>query len=460
MIRKLAVLASGALISACGPARNSMPTAAPAVVPTPGVVTLPVTSVSAPAPVSTDARVARVAEMLSTMARLRSLPATGSVEGKTIDRATMIAQLKKHVREEIPADALRGQGEFLRAFGLIPKDFDFEQGIYGLVESQLAGYYDPDDKAMFLMSDLSRQEADATLAHELVHALQDQHYDLGPRLKYRVDANDSQSALQSLAEGDATSAMLDYMLDSDGKDALSVPDFVLDLQISASMAVSPDLARFPQILRNSLVSPYLDGVRFVHALRRRGGWAAVDAVWKNPPETTEQLLHLEKLDRRERPETVPVPTAAALGTDWQTSYFDIYGEQGLRVALEDWLPKKVAASAAQGWAGDHAMVAVRHTPSGDEQVGAWRIRFDPGEPPQKRSAEALEAFVAIARAWDAKAATLGPICKSLPDGTPVALLTRDRDVVLVGGAGLKHLTGQNTACSHAIRWGTAILSSP
>ena len=105
------------------------------------------------------------------------------------------------------------------------------------------------------------------------------------------------------------------------------------------------------------------------------------------------------------------------------------------------------------------MVAVRHTSTGDEAVAAWRIRFDPGEPPLARSAEAVEAFVAIVEAWAPAAATSGPFCKLLPDGSPVAVLTRDRDVVLVGGAGLARAASGNDRCVHAVRWGSAILSS-
>jgi hypothetical protein len=402
----------------------------------------------------------QVNEMLLRMARLRSLPATGSVSGRVIDRATMIAQLKKHVQEEIPPEALRGQGEFLRAFGFIPKNYDFERGLYGLIESQLAGYYDPDAKAMFLMNDLPPKEADATLAHELVHALQDQHYDLGPKMKYRADVNDEQSALQSLAEGDATSAMLDYVLVPEGKTALDVPDLALELQISGAMALSPEVAQVPRILKSSLVSPYIDGVKFVGELRRRGGWPAVDRAWNNLPVTTEQLLHVDKFDRREPAESVPVPGAGLLGADWRATYWDVYGEQGLRVALEEWLPKRLAAAAAQGWAGDHAMVAVRHATGRDEVAAAWRIRFDPGAPPQGRSAEALEAFRAIVSQWDPTAATSGRACTLLPDGTPIAARTRDRDVVLTAGAGLMALQPGKSACDAAIGWANDILASP
>lgn len=412
----------------------------------------------APAPHAESAADKQVNEMLALVARTRSLPAAGSVKGRVIDRPTMIAQLKKHVQEEIPPAVLRGQGEFLRAFGFIPKTYDFESGLYGLIESQLAGYYDPAAKTMFLMDDLPPKEADATLAHELVHALQDQHYDIGPKMKYRADANDAQSALQSLAEGDATSAMIDYVLASEGKTALDVPDFALELQISGAMALSTDLARVPNILKNSLVSPYVDGVKFVNELRRRGGWAAVDAAWKQLPESTEQLLHFEKFVAREPPGTVPAPSAASLGPDWKTSYGDVYGEQGLRVALEEWMPKKAAAAAARGWAADHAVVAERHTHGQVNVVAAWRIRFDPGAPPLGSSAEALEAFRAIVSSWDPKAATSTRACKLLPDGTPIVVVVRDRDVVLAAGPGLAAVRPSAGPCEAAFGWAADILA--
>jgi hypothetical protein len=446
----LALAASGA----CTPGTPRAPAPGPQQ-PSPAIATPP------PAPPGpTDAAAAKVNAVLGIMSGIRSLPSRGAVRSATIDRATMIAQLKKNVREEIPPEALRGQADFLRALGLIPADFDFEQGLYSLLESQLAGYYDPDDKAMFLMSDLPPAEADATLAHELVHALQDQHYDLAPRMKYRPDANDAQSAMQSLAEGDATSAMLDYLLVKQDSDALSIPDLALELQISASLAVSAELAHFPAILRRSLVAPYVDGVKFVHALRRRGGWSAVDEAWRNLPTTTEQVLHTDKFDAREQPEQVAVPSLEGLGPGWTVAYFDIYGEQGLRLALEEWLPRRVAARAAEGWAGDHAMVALRHNGGSPLLAAAWRIRFDAGAPPLARAHDASEAFRALAEAFDDKSATSSEACKVLPDGTPVAVVIRDRDVVLVGGNGLARKSAPKSACDTARRWGASILSKP
>ena len=92
---------------------------------------------------------------------------------------------------------------------------------------------------MYLASDLVDRAADATLAHELVHALQDQYYDLGSRLVYRAGANDEQSAFQALAEGDATSAMMDFMFAESGRRAIDVADDVFAAEVESSMSGSP-----------------------------------------------------------------------------------------------------------------------------------------------------------------------------------------------------------------------------
>lgn len=103
----------------------------------------------------------------------------------------------------------------LFALGVVPASFDYEE--LARVDGLAAGwFYDPKQKAMFLARDLPPAERSATLAHELVHALQDQHYDLEKRLKFREDSGDEQSAIHALAEGDATSAMLDHVLATRG----------------------------------------------------------------------------------------------------------------------------------------------------------------------------------------------------------------------------------------------------
>ncbi len=384
---------------------------------------------------------------------MRRLPALQAVHGRVIDRPTMLRQVRRQVREQVPIEAIRGESAFLTAFGLIPASFDYEAGVYRLIESQLAGYYDPDQKTMFLMGDLAPDEAEVTLAHELVHALQDQHYDLGPRLAYRKDANDAQAAIHALAEGDATSLMIDYSLARSGVSATRIPDRRLRLEIVAGMAMSPDMSAFPRVLRDSLLAPYVDGVLFVHALRRRGGWAAVDRAWRHPPTTTEQVLHVDKFDAHEPAMDVAVPRAPLQGA-WQVRHTEVYGEQGLRIAMEEWMPRPVAVDAAAGWGGDRAAVFTQR--DSGITVAGWSIRFDTGS--QRPDSEAVDAFEAIASAWGKPPSRT--LCHTV-GAQRLAAARIGRDLALV--AAPTSLVGEKPRlawpCSRLSRWAATVAGS-
>jgi hypothetical protein len=429
----------------------------------------------------------RVAEFLARVAVVRHLEARAVVEARELDRTALIESVKQHVAREIPPDVIRNQGELLVGFGLVPPDYDYEEGAFRLLEAQLAGFYEPHDKKMYLAADLPDRAADATLAHELVHALQDQHFDLGTRLAYTPEANDRESALQALAEGDATSAMMDLLVKDAKKRAIDVPDDLFVAEVEGSMTGSPEVASVPRVLRSSLVAPYVDGVLFVHALRRRGiarasatgagddgGWSAVDDAWRHPPVSTEQLLHLAKYDAHELPEEIAVP--AAPGAGWATTYDDVFGEEGLRIALEEWMPKKSAAMVAQGWGGDRAAlfraevgskgagspVAGPTAPvgqaTGTPLAAAWHIRFDPGA--KDSDGEAREAFKALAEALHAAPGASATACVERNTLGPLSVVRSGRDVVIVAGPYKRfgNRVASDSVCAKSLRWAADILS--
>jgi hypothetical protein len=205
-----------------------------------------------------------VARALDVVSRLRELPAKGPVRGKTIERAAMVAHVKEQIRTEIPPDVVRAQTELLFGLGVVDARFDYEASVLALLTSQLAGFYEPKDKTMYLAADLRGLERGATLSHELVHALQDQHYDLGKHVKYRDDASDEQSATHALAEGDATSAMIDQLLAARGMRAIDVSDELISMEARGAIEMDAASADVPSIIKRSLVSPYVDGVVFLH----------------------------------------------------------------------------------------------------------------------------------------------------------------------------------------------------
>ncbi|MET0593187.1 MAG: hypothetical protein ABW133_10835 [Polyangiaceae bacterium] len=418
----------------------------------------------------------KIADFLVRVSEGRRLAARSPVAGRELDRSALIASVRAHVAREVPTDVIRFQGELLAGLGLIPVDFDYEAGTYRLLESQIAGFYEYRDKTMYLASDLDEAAAVQTLAHELVHALQDQHYDLGARLSYEQEGNDRESASQALAEGDATSAMIDFVAPG-GHHAYEAPDelFKNDIQASMTGAVLNDS---PGILRESLLAPYVDGLLFVHALRRRSaahgdpsGWTEVDRAWKSPPETTEQLLHLDKYDSHEPAEKVPAIAAPSEGA-WSVLYEDVFGEQGLRISAQQWMPKPLAASVAEGWGGDRLALfrrggSVAHrgesgaTPAAsvpESYAVAWHIRFDAGR--SDPDFEARQAFKALSDSLHAKrGGNANTFCVERGALGPLAVARVGRDIAVTAGpyerAGKS--VKPSSVCPQTSRWAAEIL---
>jgi hypothetical protein len=393
--------------------------------------------------------------MLRRVEKARGLESKKPVPGVMLDRRALIARVKAHVTRELPPEAIRDEGLALQLFGFVPTKFDYEAAEYALLQDQLAGYYEPADGTMYMAADLGDEEAEATLAHELVHALQDQRWNLEERSKYRPGDGDHSEVVSALAEGDATSAMFDVMIaraaPSGGKTAVDIPDEVFAEQIRGGMDSGPG-ANAPHVMRTSLAAPYIYGTLFVHALRRHGGWDAVNRAWDDPPTTTEQILHMDKWLAHEKAMPVAAPTFAALGAGWKVADEDTEGELGARIAFEEWMEPKAAAETSAGWGGDRGVLVT----SGDKAAFAWKLRYDAGKANDDRAAH---AFATLFKALDK---TLGPpktasgnfACRERPDRGPIALARAGADVVFVLGPVATSASGWASAgdCALSKKW--------
>jgi hypothetical protein len=426
----------------------------------PGAASAASASTPSPAPAEEERRETRlVARMLHHVEVARRIEARKKVPGVLLERPALIARVKEHVARELPPEAIRNEGLALQLFGFVPTQFDYEAAEYQLLQDQLAGYYEPADGTMYMASDLGDEEAEATLAHELVHALQDQRWDLQTRSRYRPGDGDHNEAVSALAEGDATSAMFDVMIERTapgrGRSAVDLPDDVFVQQIREGMEHGPG-AGAPRVMRSSLAAPYIYGTLFVHALRRRGGWAAVDHAWDDAPVTSEQIMHPEKWLSHEPAMAVAAPPFASLGDGWKVADEDTEGELGARIAFEEWMGEKAAAEATSGWGGDRGVLVQ----NGDRAAFAWRLRYDPGKTKEDLS---RRAFTTLTRALDG---ALGPAqvrdgafaCRERADRGPIAVSRAGADLVFVMGparvAGSGWASGGD--CALARKWAREI----
>jgi hypothetical protein len=408
-----------------------------------------------------------VARALKYVSALRELAPLAPVKGRVISRDEMVAFVERDLDTQIPPAVIAASGEILFALGTVPASFDYRRGLLDVMRAELLGFYEPHEKTMFIGADLHGQELDSTLWHELVHALQDQHYGLGKLLDFADDAGDWQSAVHALAEGDATSAMIDAMFAPKGARAPDLPDSVMDLQSALSAGV---VGQVPAIIKRSVVAPYVDGLSFVNSLRRRGGWAAVDAAWQRLPTSTEQVLHLEKYESNEGSALLPALDAPTSELAHPT-YSDIYGEETLRVLFEEWMPAGAAHEAAAGWGGDR----VAAFSDGALTAVAWTIRYDTDAAAMRGlrafargalSAEdqvldqrgRLAEFVSGADAE--RASQSGQVCRERHTRGPFAVLRHGHDLAVTLGP-FRRNSGSAASegdCAGALKWARVLLT--
>lgn len=419
---------------------------------------------SEPAPSSKEAELQnKLAATLAYVSQIRNLSAKSAVNGRLISRAEIERFLSKELDEETPPDALAATRALLFGLGTVDATFDYRASILQLMTAQLLGFYDPKRKTFFVEGNLSGEEADVTLFHELVHALQDQHYDLSHLSEFHEDAGDRQSAVHGLAEGDATSAMLDAMLKPSGKTALDVPDSLFQAQ---SLLGGAAAAAAPPVLLRSLIAPYVDGLAFANELRRSGGFAAVDEAWREPPQSTEQLLHIEKYRAREAPLVVPLPPPPAHAPELALRFHDVMGEQTLRIFFEEWLPARTAAASAADWGGDR-LSAFADEARQRWAIG-WHLRFDTPAAAERafiafaRSAPLMERSPSVTAADSVEAATRhrDKLCRPRRAQGPFAVVRSGADL----GVTLGPLTTEPGAvvgdpdCRAALAWATRLVT--
>lgn len=397
------------------------------------------------------------------VAILRRLDPKREVPGVVLPRHDLVAKIREKAERELPPDVLVREGEVMQLFGFASPGFDYLAAMSQLLEGQLEGFYEPKSGTMYLAQDAQGEEARATLAHELVHALQDHHWNLEKHSTYQRGKSDEQLAFAALAEGDATSLMIDFMMDGRGQTALDLPPQLLEaLTRSMAESAAKGAVGVPHILSASLVAPYSDGLAFVNALRLAGGWARVDAAWARPPLTTEQVLHPEKWASGEPALAVPAPTAKALGARAATREDDDdYGELGVRILLAEWTGPEDAARLARGWGGDRSAVF-----RGQGTIAsALHVRVDDG---RDAPARASEVVAGLSRAWSRAVGVVQRIgkdaaCVDRPKLGPLLVKSRGRDWVLTVGPATMPAKGASGAwasaatCAEAAAWADEVL---
>jgi hypothetical protein len=265
-------------------------------------------------------------------------------------RDQLRSYIEQRLSEEMPPAELEGIRKTYVALGLVPDSLNIKALLLDLYQEQVAGYYDPSSDKFFLVKGTPVAMLRPVLAHELVHALQDQHVDLDSLIG-RARGNDRQSAAQAAIEGQATLVMFAYLAQQAAGRPIQ-PDEIPDVgaQLAPAMDAQnsqfPVFKRAPRIIRETMVFPYVGGAAFVQKLwianARKGFVAPLDSLL---PQSTEQVLHGDQKFVAAR----DTPTELRFASGANIAYENTLGELEMGVLLSEHLGTKAAAS---GWDGD------------------------------------------------------------------------------------------------------------
>ena len=271
---------------------------------------------------------ASVDEILKFASEDSQLPIRGTVKRELMSRAQLHEYLVKKIAEDRDTQRMKRSEAVLKKFGLIPADFELEKFLLALLEEQVAAFYEPKTKTIYLLDWVDPETQRPVLAHELTHALQDQNFDLEQWMKVRPDPpgkkdtddeppdpydlepDEQRAAREAVTEGQAMVVYMDYALAGSGRSVADSPELadLFKQQTAESSKDSPILDSAPLYLKESLIFSYTFGLDFEQKLLSAGGrQLAFDAAMRVPPLDTRQIMEPQAYLEREKlpPLTIP-----------------------------------------------------------------------------------------------------------------------------------------------------------
>jgi hypothetical protein len=352
--------------------------------------------------------VAATSDVLKETSTIRGLSILRPVRSGTQSRVQIERMLVSKLNQQVTNQEMHAIEQSLKKFGLVRSSFTYRSFIINLLTEQVAGYYDPAARRFHLADWLELEVQKPVMAHELTHALQDQHFNLRRFENWPRGDSDAELAAHALVEGDATLAMMYYLAKH--------PSIALAFgrSFGSNTVASKQFDQAPRVLRETLIFPYIQGMDWATRVHQRGGWNLLSQAYSRLPESTEQILHAEKYFSGERPVKVRLPdltgmlnggrrqaadsrlpasserrqaTNRAFGgrrspVGWQEIETDVNGEWGYYLILDQFLKSSGDSKrAAAGWGGDR-FALYEHSSSGDlflVQISVWDTLEDAQE---------------------------------------------------------------------------------
>jgi hypothetical protein len=281
-----------------------------------------------------------IEEVADQVESVRGLAFDRPVNVEPITEAEMDRRLRDYFDAYYPERFYARRSDAWATIGAIPADVGILEALDAYQQGQVLGFYNSQNEELVYTgdADLNRIEQ-FVLAHELTHAIDDQHFDLDrlDDMVVRCDDEPFQAAL-GIVEGSANHFATQVLIRFPEAEVGSIPG-------------GGSTGEVPPLIQELQEYPYTTGQRFADALSDADGPRAIDRALETFPTTTEQVLHPSKFPD-EVGEPVDVPDfAPTFGPGWRDHDVMVLGELWLRVLLHLWLPDGDAEAAAAGWGG-------------------------------------------------------------------------------------------------------------
>ena len=301
----------------------------------------------------------QIDSMLEDLTEIMGFGPRRPVKFATMSKAQFHALYRKRMKKEHKPREVRREVLFLRLFGLVPEDFDYEATVLNLLGEQAWALYDYKRRFLYLADWAPPDAQQFALLHELVHAVDDQHFSL---MKYMDGATESEQQLARMAavEGQASWVMTEWAMRQ--SDRSLVGNRLL--AITAASATRFEASQFPVYdstplyFRESLIFPYTDGLLFQHAMIEHLGADGLKRVFQQPPETTQQVLQPELYLQAFEPRHPDLP-AVDPPKGFRSVYDGTFGQLDHRILLEHHLGDDDRRELLDKWRGSRFEVLER-----------------------------------------------------------------------------------------------------
>jgi hypothetical protein len=303
----------------------------------------------------------QVDDMVAELSLITGWKVEKNVPAKMLGSDTFRSYVEKRMKETSSSEDQRAEELTLKMFGFIPQDFNLAKETVDLVSEQAAAFYDYNKKRLFILDSTSEgSEQSIALVHELAHALADQHHPLGKYLKKGSPDDDASTARQAVMEGQATWLTWAYVSKRGGGKAEIPPDMIerLTKAIGTDSTDFPVLSKEPLYMRESLVFPYNEGLKFQDAVFHKVGREGFDAVFTRAPLSTQQILHPDLYFENLKPAEPAPPTPLVLFSKDAKQFHELadgsVGELDLSMLLRQYITEhdgKEGSDAASHWRG-------------------------------------------------------------------------------------------------------------